>query len=414
MKIKDIFDEILIFLKRHKAFLASFLIVIFMYMFLYAAIVKDPLGHDPFDQYTRQAKAWTEGKTYLDEDLYHLEIAIYDGKYYVSFPPVPSVVMLPLYLIFGDDTPNTYIVTLYAILAYLVTYLMFRRKTSGGYAVFLAFFFVFGSSALVLSLSGDVWFHAQLLAFLFTMLAVCCVTSDNKHNWNLSLLFIALAVGCRPLNIIYFIPLYFIIYMKLRNSGALLTKDKSLRTPKEYIKIILKYIWIPALIGGAMMAYNYVRFDNPLVFGHKYLPNFTNGYGQFGFEYFLNNLKCTFRMPLYEDNTFNFPHWDGFAFWMSFPFFIYVAIEFVLRKKKAVDWIIVSCFFAQLLVIMFHRGMGGYQFGSRYMIDLMPYAALLLFNGEIKKRTYVFVLGAFGLMINSYGVMYQYLEWMLQ
>ncbi len=412
MKIKNIANAILSFLKRHQVFIASFIIVIFMYMFLYSAVMKDPFGHDPFDQYTRQAEAWTQGKAYLNEDLSYLEIAAYNGKYYVSFPPVPSIVMLPLYLIYGIETPNTYIVTIYAVLAYITSYLFLKRKTSDLHAVFLAFFFVFGSSALVISMSGDVWFQAQLLAFLFTMLAVYCTTSEKRADWNYALMFLALAVGCRPLNIIYFIPIYSMIFIKLRERGMLLNDNKSFRTPKEYIKLILKYIWVPAVIGGAMMVYNYVRFDSPFVFGHKYLPNFTNGYGQFGVEYFINNLMCTFRMPFYEGFSLVFPRWDGFAFWMCCPFFIYVIIEFVMRKKKAVDWIVIACFFVQFLTILFHRGMGGYQFGSRYMIDLMPYAVLILYNGEIKKRTYVYVLAAFGVMINFYGVMYHYLEWM--
>ena len=64
-------------------------------------------SHDPHDSYTLQAQAWLDGKAYLETgaDYTWLELAIYNGQYFVSFPPVPSVVMLPFVLLFGGDTP---------------------------------------------------------------------------------------------------------------------------------------------------------------------------------------------------------------------------------------------------------------------------------------------------------------------
>ena len=54
-----------------------------------------PWAQNPYNSYTLQAKAWLSGQIDLGRNYSHLEIAEYGGKYFISFPPFPSVVMLP-------------------------------------------------------------------------------------------------------------------------------------------------------------------------------------------------------------------------------------------------------------------------------------------------------------------------------
>ena len=51
----------------------------------------DPFGTSAYNTYTLQALSWREGRTWLSQDYPHLELAIFEGRYYVSFPPVPSL-----------------------------------------------------------------------------------------------------------------------------------------------------------------------------------------------------------------------------------------------------------------------------------------------------------------------------------
>ena len=46
----------------------------------------------------------------LPEDVPYLELAVYGGDYYVSFPPVPSLLLLPLTFFFGMDTPDSLLI----------------------------------------------------------------------------------------------------------------------------------------------------------------------------------------------------------------------------------------------------------------------------------------------------------------
>ena len=45
---------------------------------------------NPYRSYALQACAWLDGRLDLGKDYPWLELAIYEGKYYVSFPPFPS------------------------------------------------------------------------------------------------------------------------------------------------------------------------------------------------------------------------------------------------------------------------------------------------------------------------------------
>ena len=47
------------------------------------------LSSSPYNSYTLQALAWREGRVSLGRDYPWLELAVYQGDYYVSFPPVP-------------------------------------------------------------------------------------------------------------------------------------------------------------------------------------------------------------------------------------------------------------------------------------------------------------------------------------
>ena len=58
-----------------------------------------PWKSQAYNSYILQAQSWLEGRLDLGRDYPYLELAIFNNKYYVSFPPFPSYVMLPFLLI---------------------------------------------------------------------------------------------------------------------------------------------------------------------------------------------------------------------------------------------------------------------------------------------------------------------------
>ena len=101
-------------------------VVLIGYVLLHDLIGETLLQHNVWDSYTLQAKRWLEGHMDLGQNYSYLEIAQYKGKFYVSFPPFPSVMMLPWVLVFGVNTPNNLIMIIYVIAALSICYKIAR------------------------------------------------------------------------------------------------------------------------------------------------------------------------------------------------------------------------------------------------------------------------------------------------
>ena len=120
---------------RTRLFLRSLdytpLLLIWAVAMLYAVICTlyhlDPIGSSPYNTYTLQALAWRDGSMSLGRDYPHLELAIFNNDWWVSFPPVPSIPMYLLSFFVGSNTPDNLLVKLYMLIGCLFAYGMLRR-----------------------------------------------------------------------------------------------------------------------------------------------------------------------------------------------------------------------------------------------------------------------------------------------
>ena len=91
-------------LRRDKTPLYLIGAMVMLWVVLHALIGGSFWGPSFYNTYTRQALAWRQGLLHLPEDVPYLELAVYENEYYVSFPPLPSVILWPLTFLFGMDT----------------------------------------------------------------------------------------------------------------------------------------------------------------------------------------------------------------------------------------------------------------------------------------------------------------------
>lgn len=346
-------------------------------------------GPTAFNTYSRQAMAWRQGLLHLPQDVPHLELAVYEGEYYVSFPPLPSVVLWPLTFIFGLDTPDNLLVKLYALAACLMMYFSLRQAgyspVSGG---LFSFFFCFSSSMLPLTLSGAVWYHAQVLSFMLTVFSVCFLCRDLPA---VSLLCCALAVACRPFNALYLVPLLLSYRLIQRRSGV------SLRGTFDSLYWGL---YAGLCVALALGLYNYLRFGNPFEFGHNYLPEFSiQGGVQFSVDHVGKN-AATFLWGWPLENAYGVTQFKryGYSMLIACPtlslMLIWAVRDLIKRtmrwEKAAVLFTCaLHCFF-----LLFHRTFGGFQLGARYAVDLVPYSFFYLMLTPEKKRISVWEAAA--------------------
>ena len=364
-----------------------------------------PLTYNTYNSYSLQADSWRNGRLDLGQNYTHLELAIYEGKYYVSFPPFPSYLAFPLTFIWGSNTPDGIILWIIDIilavylfkLAYLITK---DPKVSAVISIFL----MMGTNVAFIIVTPWVWFWAQTLCILLSIMAIYYTF---KGNGALSLGLWACSVGCRPMQAFFFpILLAILLYYKKKD-----TPDKS------YISILISRLyWFipPFIIGVSYMVLNYARFDNPLEFGHNYLPEFTEAeYGQFSLNYLSNNFHMLLNIPSFDDNhRYMVDHFGNINFILVSPIiliaFASIIIFIVKKNKKYIlfSTAVIIMIALYLLVTMMHRTMGGWHFGNRYTNDILPYIFLLSILGIKKEKRlykYIIPLLVFGLCLNAVG-----------
>lgn len=375
-------------------------LMVLVYAILCVWAEEDPC-HYKYKSYLLQAQAWMKGQTHLDQNYEYLELAIYDGNYYVSFPPVPSVPMLLYTLIWGDDVPGGLFQKIYiAIAALLILSELLRTgRMRWDDCVTWALCLCLASAMLPITLVGAVWYEAQVLAFL---LSVAAIVAMRRRHILLSCLCYALSVGCRPFTVCLG-PVLLMLYLE---DGEIrpLSAGRKLRR-------LLPGLAVGLAVAACYGVYNYVRFGNPLEFGHNYLPEFVNSeHGQFSLHYVAKNWKTLFfGAPLYvEDRAIHFNVF-GFSMFVSCPILLcnvfWLLEDAADRQLTRTKLVILLMGALNVFLLLMHRTLGGWQFGMRYALELVPlcFVWLLLSPNRTRISRWECVLMGFGLIFNLIG-----------
>ena len=398
--------------RDHAAALGGILVCLALALLLYHSLAGGTLlSANPYDSYALQAENWLAGRNYIagGENYPWLELAIYQGRYYHSFPPVPVLWMLPWVLFCGSAAavPSNLAIALLALVSACGCYLCCARAGfSPAAASCLTLFVSLGSNAFWLSTSGGVWFTAQILGLCLALWGLFFAQRDTALSTVLASLCMALAVGCRP----FYAVLLAVWLARMAWSYARAGCRKKL----------LPALLPAALAAACMMGYNLARFGNPLEFGHNYLPEFTRAAdGQFSFTYLAGNLANLLR-PVTLDSTLqlHFEVFNGFLFFVANPLFLLGFLRggaVLCRREPQIyppplpsrGWLIAGICLLLTLATCMHRTLGGWQFGARYLVDLFPWVLLwFLSRPDWQPRTGAWTLCGAAILFNLYGAVY--------
>ena len=375
-------------------------LIVLVYAILCVSAGEDPCRYK-YKSYLLQAQAWLKGQTYLDQNYEYLELAVYEGKYYVSFPPVPSVPMVLYTLIWGDDVPGGLFQKIYVAIAALLilSELLRSGRMKWGDCVLWALFLCLASAMLPIGMIGGVWYEAQILAFL---LSVAAIVAMSRGHVALSCLCYALSVGCRPFTVCLG-PVLLMLYLEDGEVQALSAGRRFRR--------LLPGLIVGLTVAACYCAYNYVRFGNPLEFGHNYLPEFTRSeHGQFSLHYIAQNWRTLFFGAPFrvEEQALHFASF-GFSMFLSCPILLcnlfWLLEDVIDRRLTRTKLVILLMGALNVLLLLMHRTLGGLQFGMRYALELVPlcFAWLLLSPERTRMSRGECVLMAFGLIFNLVG-----------
>jgi hypothetical protein len=327
-------------------------------------------------------------------------------KYYVSFPPFPSLIFLPFIAIFGLGFNDVLLTVIMAALAPTLLFVVLRKLAARGDStrsetddLWLTAMFGFGTVYLYASVIGSVWYTAHVTATVLTGLFV--LASLDARYPTLAGACLGAILLTRPHVAAWGI---FFLYEAWRSTPAR-DGDTSWRARIPWSKLVR--VAIPVVIlGAAGFAFNWARFRDFGEFGHFYLnvrwTDRIQRYGLTNFSFLARNLTCAFTLTprLLNKPPFILMSWHGMSMLLTTPALLYLLWPRVKTDLHRTLWILVLPI---ALAGFLYQNDGWVQFGYRFSIDfLFALMMLLAVGGRPITRTWK-VLILVGIAVNLFG-----------
>ena len=356
-----------------------------MALLVYALValrLGSPGWETPYNYFAYLADAFLHGQ--LNLRLVPAEtrdLVFYHSHVYLYWPPMPAILLMPLVAAFGVHVSDVLVVMLLGAADVALVAVFLRQVNEKGIApldpnrrALLVLFFALGSVLLPLAPFGNVWATGQLVAFLFLALAYLAAIALRGGR---AFFLTGLALGCALLTRNHTVlmglwPAYFLL-----NSHW----EKGWKKLFQYCLLAT----LPVLVcGGLYLAYNYVRFGNPLQVGldyHNMAPSFQQDYQKFG-PFNLHYLPINFY---YQYIYYPFP-WRsnslmGGSLFLLSPILFSIFFGIVKgRPRLSVLFLCLTIFLTSLPILLL-MGTGWVQFGPRYTLDFTLCLLLLAAMG---------------------------------
>lgn len=331
------------------------------------------------------------------------EFVPYGGFFYSVFPLGSVLSMLPFAMLRSlgliTDMPGAFIAALLAgASCFYLLKLADKYEKTPGKKILVTLAILFGTWMWT-NLTFD---GAWQLALGFTMLgelgAIYFTVFERKPL--VAGAFFALAFGNRT-EVLLTAPIFLYLLSRRPFDEKLETEAKTKfdritanddkRTANRRIRIrnLISFCAAPFVLGVLTLVYNYVRFDSFTDFGYARIPGVLNepwyNHGIFSIQYIPRQAWEMLAKMWNFRQTFPYMVPDGFSssiLWSS-PFLL-LAFRFGSRDKalKYASW-------AAIVVLTFllwiHGNSGGWQFGYRYAMVLLPWIFLILLENSPKK-----------------------------
>lgn len=404
-----------------------YLIVPVFCLLCYMGLIK--FGHkhldlEPHLNYFRDlADAFLHGKLGLINPKTIGDLVLFDGNYYLYWPPVPTLIYVPLVALFGTQLPDALISSLFGMInVWLVMRICnhlsekYSLELNAKHIIWIGIFWGLGTVHFYMSKEGTIWYVSQIMAQTFLLASVFSLLSENRYKLLISGIFYALAVYTRN-HLIFSIIFLFFLYFPLK---------KAIKIPKIF-KDGLLFI-LPFLICTCLnFWYNYARFGNIIENGiqfHNMAPYFKENYelyGYFSWHYFPHNFfievihfpTLLLHTPFikHEAEGFGFI-WGSPAFLLLFPALFIWMKKIFIKKSFLTDstFIQTASLLATIpvaLVVFLIMGTGWMQFCARYTLDFQFFLLIfiLICWDDLKKIKWIKPL-TLSLILISISVQY--------
>jgi hypothetical protein len=345
--------------------------------------------------------------------------------WYVSFPPLPAVILLPVVAIWGERTRDPLFWALFAGLSPTFLYVLLRELSARGRSarsarenLTLTALFAFGTVFFFTAVQGAVWFAGHVVACVLLPLYLL-FSLDAKRPIPAGIMLAGIFMTRPPMAALVVVFLVEVLRTARRPNAPEVPSSDDAGAARRLLAFLRGVAWretakkiapfaVPILIvGGLAMWMNEARFGRLTEFGHRYLIIAWHGrierWGIFSYHYLSKNLAIfTSSLPwltVHEPHVIISRH--GLALWFTTP-----ALLLTFFPKKRVDAQMVGLYLGAALVCVWdllYQNSGWVQFGYRFSLDYMALLFVLIALGGRPFRSGFYIAMLFAIVVNTFG-----------
>lgn len=329
-----------------------------------------------FDYFVRLADAFLHGRLGVTEAPPWLNelIPAGDGLWYVPYPPMPALVLLPVVALFGTEIHQQLVSAVLGGASVGLAWLVLGRLELPIRArLWLTATFGFGTVLWFVAKVGSAWYFAHVVAVLFSLAALLLVL-DRRLPAVAGLLLGCATIARLPVGLAA--PFFLAAALGLRWPPRL--PDDPGRAARTGLAFVLG-LALP-LAGYAL--YNLARWGTPIDQGYVRIPGILEDpiyaeHGILSLHYIPRNLYAiVFRSWNYVDEPpFLQPSWWGLSIFLTTPVYLWLAKA--RWSQPLVAWAAIGTALA-LVPIVTHGNVGITQFGYRFSLDVQPLLFVIL------------------------------------
>ena len=398
------------------------------------------LQHTAFNHYALLADAWLHGHQNLPNGppayAQNNDFVEFGGKTYISFPPFPAMLMLPLVKLAGtaeDFRDGQFVIWLAGLApAFLLLVLEKLRRTSRSSRterqnVILSLLFAFGSVYFFTAVEGTVWFAAIVVAAGLQALYVLFALDAERPL--LAGVMIGLAYLTRPPCCLA-APLFALEVLRVSAPGGLpvsgpwLTRVRDTASRLDLRGLARRYALfsVPVLVALAIVGWmNWTRYGRPtpIYFDHELLTVAWRGRmlkwgGMLSYHFFPKNLGISMTSlpwlpPKGEEAQFGAPfkiNEHGLALWFTTPLYFWLLWPKRFDGEPDRKWLYTILAGSAALAAamdLFYQNSGWRQFGYRFSNDYAVLLFVLLAIGARPMKGFFAAAAAWGVAWNLFG-----------
>jgi len=348
--------------------------------------------------------------------------AFYKNHWYVAFPPLPALIILPAVAIWKTAVWDRLYWAIFAGLSPALVYVLLRHlrehagsRRSPRQDLALTTLFAFGSAFYYTAVQGTVWFAAHVVAC--PLIALFVLGSIGARRPLLAGVSLGLCMATRPNT--FALGLLFVLEAlestrshaqpPLRADAGVLLRLMHWLRGVEWRRAAAKLALfaLPVLVVVSVILWlNYLRFDDPFEVGYRYLRIRWSGriekWGLFNYHYLSKNLAVFLAalpwISAVEPYVRVSRH--GLALWVTTPAYLWVL--WPKRSSFTLSALAVAAS-AVALIDLCYQNSGWIQFAYRFSLDYSVLLIALLALGGRKFGVGFHALLAVACAINLFG-----------